>query len=168
MDMGPEPTYSDIIAGRVNAVGQQNNKDRLLRINPERSAGIPQMSHTGFGKKMTATGAIRWRHVEPQRPPRWRLPGPKIPNQVWVKKWLTGLSPVVRQQKRNQSCDIGGCPKKPGMAINTARDKSIVIVNLSLEQGVSPGTKLGGRDIVMACLLIQVNEKKAFQSQRMI
>ena len=58
MDKRPEPKYSDIIAGRVNPIGQQNNEDRLLRINPERSPGIPQMPHAGFGKKMTATGAI--------------------------------------------------------------------------------------------------------------
>ena len=51
MDKGPESTYSHIIARRVNAIGQHNNEDRLLRINPKRSSGISQMLHAGFGKK---------------------------------------------------------------------------------------------------------------------
>ena len=82
MDKRPESTYSDIIAGRVNAIGQQNNEDRLLRINPERSPGISQMPHGGSGKKMTATGAIGQRHVEPQSPSRWLLPRPENLDQA--------------------------------------------------------------------------------------
>ena len=48
------------------------------------------------------------------------------------------------------------------MPINPARNKGIVIVDLSLEQRVSPGTKLGGRNIAIVCLQLQINEKKVF------
>jgi len=52
MQPWPECFDCHIIAGGMNAVGQQDDYNRSVKIHPERGAGKAEMTDTVGGKKM--------------------------------------------------------------------------------------------------------------------
>ena len=50
MQFGPEGFNRRVVTGRMNAVGQQDDNNRSIKIHPKRSAGEAEMANAVRGK----------------------------------------------------------------------------------------------------------------------
>ncbi len=136
-----------VVAGRVDAVGEQDDEQLALRIDPDRGTRETGVAEGARGEERAGRRFLGRLGVPPQGP--HRVVGAR-PAREELDRRSRDDPPVLEhasiEQHLAEAREIAGGREQPGVRCDPAEGERVLVVDLTAHQAAPPLVELGGGD----------------------